>query len=856
MQNRLSGYMQSILSSIRGRKKPPLPFEKLFELFRQVLAGNNKAIEHITDMGDTLGGDYLFDITYIRRAYAELAEAVRGSIMSFEELTQQRYTGLPEAFSRIDSRITRMINDTLPDDVAPVLFYEEISWDMASAVGGKNAHLAELKNELQLPVPETFVITVRAFEELVRHNGLAERIERIGNDEQDPDALAIKLSDEIMRAELPSPVEDAIDRAIERLKERCSKDCFFSVRSSAEEEDGDYSFAGQFETVLNVPLEKTAVITAYKKVIASLFSQRSIAYQKQIGMSPGRLKMAVGCMLMVDPIASGVVYTAPPADQRNVLLISAAWGLGTSVVDGSVDADQYIVNRTEGLELREEKIGTKETMSVTLPAGGTMQTRTPEEMRDRACLTALQIHDLAMRSMQIEQYYKKPQDIEWAIDRNGKMFILQSRPLRMQKETKTAIALPDEILREKQILIKDSGNAVQRGIGSGRVFLLRHMDELARFPKGAVLVSKYDSSNFIRVMPYASAILTDTGTPASHMASLCREFRVPTAVNTGNATAALKHGQEVTVAVDDEGHLTVYDGIIQKMPGGGYQDPAQMENIYEYRKKRYILKHIAPLNLIDPMQDNFTVPGCRTLHDILRFIHEKSVMELVEKAQYGSGMIADHAAVRLNLPVPAGIIMIDIGGGISSAGNTDGITLDQVACEPFREIIRGMIYPGIWRSEAVALKANDFLSSMMRMPDISTDNSALVGYNIAVASREYVHFGIRFGYHFSTIDCYCSDTDRNNHIYFRFSGGATDITKRSRRIQLIAEILKEYGFTINAKGDVVICRLSNLSKENVLKILDQLGRLLAYTRQLDAVLHDDAAVRHYAGKFLAADYAV
>ena len=846
--------MQSILNTFRARKKPPLPFERLFELFRLVLAGNNKAIELITDMGDTLGGDYLFDITYIRRAYAELSEAIKGSLMNFEELTRQRYAGLPEAFLRIDSRIRQMISDAGPAGVKPVLFYEDISWDMASAVGGKNAHLAELRNDLNLLIPDAFVITVQAFEELIQHNRLAGKISRAGSEAQEADAG--KLSEEIMHAELPTGIDAAIGSAIDRMKARCGENSFLSVRSSAEEEDGDYSFAGQFETVLNVPLEKRAVIAAYKRVIASLFSPRSITYQKQIDIAPNSLKMAVGCMLMIDPACSGVVYTAPPSDRQNVLLISASWGLGTSVVDGSVDADQYVIEKTESLEIKEERIGTKESMCVNRQEGGILQAETPDEMRHRSCLTAPQIKELALLSIQIERYYGKPQDVEWAIDRSGKIFILQSRPLQMQKEHEEGAALPEDILREKMILMKETGMAVQRGVGSGRVFLLRHMDELARFPKGAVLVSKYDSSNFIRIMPYAAAILTDTGSPASHMASLCREFRVPTAVNTKNATGALRHGQEVTVAIDDEGRMTVYEGIVPEMPGTGYQDPAQMEKLYEYRKKRYILKHIAPLNLIDPLQDNFTVTGCRTLHDLLRFIHEKSVMELVEKAQYGSSMVTSHAAHRLRLPIPAGIILIDIGGGVIPSDVKEGITLDQVACEPLRGIIQGMLYPGIWRSDAVVMKANDLISSMMRMPDITTDNSELVGYNIAVVSREYVHFGIRFGYHFSTIDCYCSDTDRNNHIYFRFAGGATDITKRSRRIQLIAEILKEYGFTITAKGDVVICRLSNLGRENILKILDQLGRLLSFTRQLDAVLHDDAAVRHYADKFLAADYAV
>jgi pyruvate,water dikinase len=144
---------------------------------------------------------------------------------------------------------------------------------------------------------------------------------------------------------------------------------------------------------------------------------------------------------------------------------------------------------------------------------------------------------------------------------------------------------------------------------------------------------------------------------------------------------------------------------------------------------------------------------------------------------------------------------------------------------------------------------------MMRMSDITRDSSEFVGYNVAIISKDYVNLSIKFGYHFSVIDCYCSEVRRNNHVYFRFAGGATDITKRSRRIQLLAEILKEYGFNINMKGDVIICRLSNIGKEDMEDILNQLGRLLSYTRQLDALLHDDGAVRRYADKFLAGDYA-
>ncbi|MDA8432111.1 MAG: hypothetical protein M0Z60_04000, partial [Nitrospiraceae bacterium] len=125
---------------------------------------------------------------------------------------------------------------------------------------------------------------------------------------------------------------------------------------------------------------------------------------------------------------------------------------------------------------------------------------------------------------------------------------------------------------------------------------------------------------------------------------------------------------------------------------------------------------------------------------------------------------------------------------------------------------------------------------------------------VAVASGEYVNLSIRFGYHFNMLDCYCSDNARNNHVYFRFVGGATDIVKRSRRVELIAAILREYGFNIITKGDLVIGRLANISRGELEKVLDHIGRLIGYTRQLDAVLNDDSSVERFVRNFLEERY--
>jgi len=337
------------------------------------------------------------------------------------------------------------------------------------------------------------------------------------------------------------------------------------------------------------------------------------------------------------------------------------------------------------------------------------------------------------------------------------------------------------------------------------------------------------------------------------MASVCREFRVPTIVNAGNATQLLQDGQEVTVSIDDDG-ITIYDGIHSAIIKQKDAKSPNMENIHEFRKRRYVLRYISPLNLVDPLLDAFSVEGCKTIHDVLRFIHEKAVAELIERGRETASRLNDHTAVKLDLPIPAGILVFDTGGALDNAVKADKVTFEQIQSIPLKAVIRGMMHPGVWQCKAVSLRAGDFLSSMMRMTDIVNECGEFIGSNIAVASREYLHLSLRFGYHFNMIDCYQSENTRNNHVYFRFAGGATDLTKRSRRIGLIAYILKEYGFNIRTKGDLIIARLSNISQEETEEILDQSGRLIAYTRQLDAMLHDDGTVEKYARRFLEGKY--
>ncbi len=826
-------------------------FALVFRRFREVLDSNNRALEIITDIGEKLGGEYLFDRVYVRSAYADLFTHIANSIQSFDVLTGNRYPTLHDVFTRIDGRIRSMIEET-PSPADLVLPFEDITPERSRDVGGKNVHLAEMKSVLKLAVPDGFAVSAAAYDIFIKYNGLEEAIARLVKDGEIVESERSALEYRIVTGEVPPELDAAIGAAVVRMRDR-HRECSLAVRSSAEEEDGDYSFAGQFETVLNVACTKDDVVTAYKKVVASLFSPKALAYQQRMGYTPGALAMAVGCVLMVDAVASGVAYTSDP-EGGDRLLINANWGLGVSVVEGRTDADLYTVTKDPEPAVVDIRRGAKELMVQTAPAGGVREVKTAVDLRERVCLTDEQIRELSRQAVVIERYYRKPQDIEWALGRDNRIYVLQARPLRMvtgEEAISSPQAIPDD--GKYPVLLENRGVIVQKGVGVGRVFILRRLEDLETIPKGAVLVAKHDSPHFVRVMPSLSAIITDTGAPTSHMASLSREFRVPTIVNAENATEVLKQGQEVTVSVEDEGKVRVFGGRIKGLVDSVRQNFSRLEDLYEYRKKRYVLRYISLLNLVDPLLDDFSLEKCRTMHDILRFMHEKAVSELVESTR-SSGAFKNRKTVKLDLPIPTGILVIDIGGGLDMHDGNDTARFEQVSSVPLRAVLTGMMHQGVWHSEAIALKAGDFLTSMMRMSDIVSDGESFVGYNIAVASKDYMNMSLRFGYHFNMLDCYCSENRRNNHIYFRFVGGATDITKRSRRIRFIAEVLKEYGFNLRSKGDLIIARLAQIGREEMIEILDQIGRLIAYTRQLDAVLHDDGAVERYVKNFLSGSY--
>lgn len=829
-----------------------------FGLFQAVLDGNNRTLEAMTEMGEKLGGDYLFDVNYTKGAYAALFAAISDSLRNFNLLTDHRYPQLDKTLARINGLVQRMLTSAGPLSDLLLVFYPEITWDLAEDVGGKNYHLAEMANSLHLRVPQAFALTTAAFVSFLRHNDLAGRLADLAHAD---DAVLAELRAAILAGDFPDDFRGALAAALEKMRARLGEGATLAVRSSAEEEDGDFSFAGQFETVLNVPCRVEEVLAAYKQVVASLFQANATAYQRQLGYDLGKLRMAVGCVAMIEARTSGVIYTVASGKERGRMAISAAWGLGKGVVDGLIDADLYTVAKGETPQLVERRIGGKALMVVNRGKEGIETLETPADQRQMACLNETEILALARQAQAIEAHFKTPQDIEWATDAAGRCYILQARALRVEESAAETAQTPKAAEPTGyQVLLRDQGVVVQRGATAGKVFLLQHLEELAKIPKGCVLVARHDSPLFVQAIPFLHAIITDIGASTSHMASICREFAIPTVVNTGQATAVLKHGQEITLQAGEDGEFVVYAGIVQSLLRQERQTGPKLRELYEFRRQKYIMRYIAPLHLVNALEEEFAPERCKTVHDLVRFMHEKAVQALVANAErQGRGLLGGFfngksVLHRLVLPIPVQLLVIDLGGGLDSGAGKKEAGFAQVASVPLRAVLQGMLFPGVWQNEGVALRGADLLSGMTRAADLPGGGDGLAGYNVALAGKEYVNMSLRFGYHFNMLDSYCSDTPRNNHIYFRFVGGAAAITNRSRRIQLMARVLAEHGFALKATGDLLVGRLSGLSREEIETILNQIGRLIGYTRQLDARLDSDELVSILARRFLAGDY--
>ncbi|MFZ2089528.1 MAG: PEP/pyruvate-binding domain-containing protein, partial [Desulfobaccales bacterium] len=560
-----------------------------------------------------------------------------------------------------------------------ILPYSEITKDMTDWVGGKSAHLGEVQNRLHLPIPLGFAITTSAYEAFLAHNELVEEINKrkLAIDINDLDTIR-EASEEIQAmitsARIPPALEEAILEAYARMAEAIGHGEAMprvSLRSSAIGEDSELSFAGQYLTVLNVIPEE--LLKSYKAVIASLYSPRAISYRLVKGIRDEDIAMSVACLQMIDSQASGVMYSRHPVNiLEDNIIINALWGLGAYAVEGILTPDTYKVAKDQDLTILETKIAPKPVQLVNSPEGGVEEIEVEPERQAAACLTPEQMRTLASYAIKLEEHYGVSQDIEWALDWENRLFVLQSRPLQLKSSgAKDVEAIPR--LPGYPLLV-EGGAVACSGVGFGPAYHIRDMEDLKDFPEGAVLVARHSSPKFVIIMRRAQGIVADHGSVSGHMAALTREFGVPTILGAEGATGAIPPGAEITV---DAYSGRVYQGRVQELLELQQPRETHMMGTPVYQVLRRLADLIIPLHLLDPQAPTFTPQNCQSLHDISRFVHEHSykvMFEVSDLISYKKG-----GTVKLTAPIPLDLYIVDLGEGlVGRTPRAQKVTVDNL----------------------------------------------------------------------------------------------------------------------------------------------------------------------------------
>ncbi|RZB35106.1 MAG: pyruvate, water dikinase [Desulfobacteraceae bacterium Eth-SRB1] len=852
------GQMRSLLSIFKKIKfkkadipkaSPPdgTPFKERYDCFQKLLADNNSILETMADMEEKLSGDYMFDMHYVDSKCNILIEKVQSVIENLDSLSNGEYSGLYDAFEKINAAIKNFLAKNIEIPVTEFTMpFEDVTKDMVRSVGGKNANLGEIKSRLNLPVPEGFCISAHAFKRFMDYNELGDKISIASLDPVSMVELT-RVSKEaqnlVLNARVPPDLEKSISDAASELERKAGHrtgEFYASVRSSAIHEDAQFTFAGQYKTILNVAPED--VVSAYVEIIASLFTTRAIFYCKSKGFQEEDMVMAVGVVEMIDAKASGVMYSRDPTDEKkHGIIINGVWGLGKYAVDGIVEPHTYVVSRDIPGTILEKNQPVQQDMLICRLDAGVIDTRVPDYIRRMPCLTEEQVITLAGYALVLEKHYGKPQDIEWALDLNDNLLILQARPLRIVAE-KRSRPVPRSLHGHK-ILI-DKGQIACKGVGAGKVCFVTNDEELKSFPEGAVLVAKHTSPKFVTVMNKTSAIIADVGSPTGHMASLAREYRVPTILNAEIAMKTLKPGQEITV---DAINGSIYDGRIEQLvEAGKTENPFKDTPVFE--ALRGVLKSIVPLNLLYPEdKEQFSPKYCETFHDITRFAHEVAMNEMFK---IGEGAHRKGEAVKLHVQLPLDIRVIDLGGGVENGSGK--ITVDKIACIPMKALLKGMMaleWPGPPPVNVKGLLSVIAGSTMHPNPE-----KAFSEPSFAVVSREYMNFSIRLGYHLQTLEAYAGDSINDNYIRFLFRGGGASHDRRARRTQLIKKILEKIDFYVDTTGDVLDGRVTKYDRITIEKKLDIMAKLTVFTKQLDMTLFSDDVVNWYAKEFINKHY--
>ena len=832
--------------ALQGPEELRLAFRGRYHLFKLLLNANNKALDIMAEMEEALKGSWPFGMSFVRSRCTSVSTSVFQIVKNLNDLAPGKYGALFGRFKEIQMKINPFISpQRLPRDGALVKPLREVDKNMADLVGSKMANLAEIGKQVDFRIPGGFVVTAPGYDLFMKHSDLQAEIDRRiqSADVEQLDqlfSLSASIQQLIMASPIPPDLETAILEHYRLLEEEAGKGVRVALRSSALGEDvPGTSFAGQYRSELNVSGED--LLDAYKNVVASKYSLTAMTYRLNRGLRDEEVAMCVGCVQMVDALSGGVMYSRNPLDIRDdAVVINALWGLPKAVVDGSAATDLFVVSRGDSMAIREKVIPAKDQKFVCYPEEGVCRLEITGDESRMASLTDDQARELGRLAVRIEAYYQRPQDIEWAVDRDGSVVILQCRPLLQKAEAAKNQGIEKEQGRAGVLVC--GGVTASSGVGSGAVFIARKDMDALHFPAGGVLVTEQSLPRWASVLGKAAAVVTEQGSIAGHLANVCREFRVPALFGVDGATACLENGRTVTVDADG---LRIYEGRAEELLVRKEKPRNLMEGSPVYDALKGATEQIIPLYLLDPEAPAFRAERCRTFHDITRFCHEKSVQEMF---QFGKEhQFPERSSKQLLCDVPMQWWVLNLDDGFREEVEGKYVRLDNIVSIPMLALWEG-IAAKPWEGPP-PVDGKGLMSVMFE----ATKNTALVAggrssygaKNYFIISKNYCSLTSRLGFHFSIVEGLVSERARENYISFQFKGGAADFDRRYRRLVFVKELLEEYGFRVSVREDNLLSRLEDRDEAFMKSRLRVLGFITIHTRQLDMVMANPASYQHY-----------
>lgn len=457
-------------------------------------------------------------------------------------------------------------------DTAYVLWFDQLHRDDVDLVGGKSSSLGELTSETNVPVPYGFATTAAGYRHFMAYSDLNKKINDLLATLKDPEnsdelhRVCSQIRKIIVDAPMPDDLAQAIGEAYDALASKMRQnEPFVAVRSSATAEDlPNASFAGEQDTYLNVHGRKQ-VIKKVQECYASLFTDRATYYRIKQNFPQEKVALSAAIQMMAFSKAAGVMFTVNVATGDDTkIMIEGSWGLGEYIVSGTVTPDNYLVDK-KSMKIVDKTINKKVIELVRLPSGGTVEQKVPDDLVNAPALTDEQILELAGYAKEIENHYGCYMDMEWSLDQNDKLWLVQARPETVwsQRKEDTMNTNNEEVNENHDVILK--GLPASPGLATGKVRIIEDPKDIKEFKDGEILVTLMTSPDWVPAMKKASAIITNNGGMTCHAAIVSREMQIPCLVGTtsrGNAaTNVLKNGQEITV---DAKNGVVYDGLIKE----------------------------------------------------------------------------------------------------------------------------------------------------------------------------------------------------------------------------------------------------------------------------------------------------